>query len=287
MIARPDRQAPRRFVEHTFILAEYTNLSRRRGRVGRIRSACCPGTIGRNQLGGVFNMQLAAKYFKSPDDREFAVPHDGDINIFNGVWNEIYGLTLYHHEECAIKEDDIVIDLGSNIGIFALWALEKYRAGLVICVEAEPRNVECIKTNLAQYGVGDRMIAVNQAVYSHNQGLKFNVVPDMHANHFVSEIFPQNVKTGCEIDIPSITIDGLVKELNLTSVDFMKFDIEGSEVAALSGASETIKRFKPKMVIAVYHKQEHPGQILSLINNYRPDYATKIVDKGAKVLFCW
>jgi FkbM family methyltransferase len=232
-------------------------------------------------------VQFETKYFKSPDGRDFVVVHDGNADIFYGVWNEIYGIMTYYHEECAIREGDMVLDLGSNIGVFALWALEKYRAGLVVCVEAEPRNAECIKANLAQYGFGDRIVVVNKAVYSHNEGLKFKVVPNLHANHFVSEIWPNKVQAGYEIDIPSITIDSLVEELNLASVDFMKFDVEGSEVAALTGAAETIKRFKPRMAIAVYHKQEHPGQIHSLINSYRPDYTTEIVDKGAKVLFCW
>jgi hypothetical protein len=39
-------------------------------------------------------------------------------------------------------------------------------------------------------------------------------------------------------------------------VDFIKMDIEGAEMQALRGAEESIRRFRPKMAITVYHSLE-------------------------------
>ncbi len=55
-------------------------------------------------------------------------------------------------------------------------------------------------------------------------------------------------------------------------VTFIKMDIEGSEVKALSGAEEIIKKQKPKLAICVYHKPEHLWEIPLYIKKIVPEY---------------
>jgi hypothetical protein len=55
-------------------------------------------------------------------------------------------------------------------------------------------------------------------------------------------------------------------------VTFIKMDIEGSEYNALIGAADTIKKYKPKLAISIYHKPEDIIEILKLLLNMNQDY---------------
>jgi hypothetical protein len=58
---------------------------------------------------------------------------------------------------------------------------------------------------------------------------------------------------GPKIQVPLTTIDRMAAELNLSRVDLIKMDIEGAEKNALLGAAETIRRFHPRLAIALEH----------------------------------
>ena len=62
-----------------------------------------------------------------------------------------------------------------------------------------------------------------------------------------------------EISVPTATLDTLVSE----KIDFIKYDVEGAELEALSGSFNTINDHHPSLLISAYHKSE---DIFSLIN---------------------
>jgi FkbM family methyltransferase len=73
--------------------------------------------------------------------------------------------------------------------------------------------------------------------------------------------------------MPTTTIDAAVTQSNAPQVDFIKMDIEGSELSALRGAESTIRRWQPKLAISLYHRPEDffsiPSWIDSLGIGYR------------------
>ena len=61
-------------------------------------------------------------------------------------------------------------------------------------------------------------------------------------------------------------------ELPEKEITFVKMDIEGSELAALRGMEETIKKNKPKLAICIYHKFEDLWELPLYIKSLVPEY---------------
>ncbi|MFF2912218.1 FkbM family methyltransferase [Paenibacillus sp. NPDC057934] len=71
------------------------------------------------------------------------------------------------------------------------------------------------------------------------------------------------------IEIKVVSIDDTLKD---TPVTFIKMDIEGSELEALEGAEQTIRRYKPKLAICIYHKPLDIVQIPLFLKEIVPEY---------------
>ena len=51
----------------------------------------------------------------------------------------------YSHAGFELQVDDTVIDIGANIGMFALWAEPQIPEGRLICIEPNPYALECLR----------------------------------------------------------------------------------------------------------------------------------------------
>ena len=67
------------------------------------------------------------------------------------------------------------------------------------------------------------------------------------------------------------TIDRVIAE-HQSDCTFIKMDVEGAELAALHGAEQTIRKYRPKLAICVYHKAEDLWTIPQYILSLHPDY---------------
>ena len=94
---------------------------------------------------------------------------------------------------------------------------------------------------------------------------------------------------GAGEQLPVRTLDSLVADGTIPRVDFLKMDIEGYELAALRGAAKTLRRFRPKLAISIYHKWDDywtiPEFIASLGVGYRFYLANYTLSDGETILY--
>lgn len=65
-----------------------------------------------------------------------------------------------------------------------------------------------------------------------------------------------NTVSGASASTETVPADTLDHILNGGPASIIKFDVEGAESRALSGASETIRRCHPRMILSAYHRNE-------------------------------
>ena len=75
-------------------------------------------------------------------------------------------------------------------------------------------------------------------------------------------------ENGTEV-VPVDTIDHVCSSDKVT---FIKMDIEGSELEALRGAADVIRRDKPKLAISIYHKPKDYFEIPFYVKELVPEY---------------
>ena len=46
-----------------------------------------------------------------------------------------------------------------------------------------------------------------------------------------------------------------MSELGLSKVDVIKLDVEGAEAKAIKGATETLRKFRPRLALSAYHRR--------------------------------
>ncbi len=182
------------------------------------------------------------------------------------ILNEIFNENVYE-KFVHIRKGDTVVDAGAHLGLFTVKASKIVGdEGKVIAIEPEPENLEILKRNIKLNDL-ENVIIVNKGIWSSKKHLKINIGHYNRSHSFIND-HPEKTSQGLILQVD--TLDNILKELNIEKVDFIKMDIEGSEIEALSGMEEVFKS-KPNMAIAAYHqfegKETYPHVIKKLKDN--------------------
>jgi FkbM family methyltransferase len=179
-----------------------------------------------------------------------------------------YEYTTNLGERIGVKAGDIVIDAGACWGDTALlFASLTGEKGKVYSFEFTPGNVDIFYKNInLNPNLKNIIELIQQPVWSRT-GEELFFQDNGPGTSLKREYDSTNSKS-----LSSISIDDFVINNNLLKVDFIKMDIEGSELNALEGAVETIKKYKPQLAITIYHKFEDFFAIPGFINNLNLGY---------------
>lgn len=173
-----------------------------------------------------------------------------------------------------VNEGDVVYDCGVGNAVTSLiFALKAGKTGKVFGFDMvfEPRAVANIEMNKS---IADSISFIEGALWNKdNEELFFNDMKIGEASILESKNNNRRIM--------SLTIDSFFKEKNMDKIDFLKMDIEGAELHALFGAIDTLRKFKPKLSICIYHNIGKMGKI----DYIRIPYFLKSLNLGYKFYF--
>jgi FkbM family methyltransferase len=170
------------------------------------------------------------------------------VDIFERIQSYMYFIGEYERHETrkfihCVKPEDVVLDLGANIGYFSLIASKLVgEKGHIFSFEASPKVYELLCKNCS---LSNKNIShFNLAVADKEGILRFNL-PRNPKEQGSGSLSTDN---SGDIEVRGISIDRFVQTEKITKLNFIKMDIEGAEVKALLGMKETIFKYRPKIL---------------------------------------
>jgi|TARA_X000000950_G_scaffold266771_2_gene342608 FkbM family methyltransferase len=194
----------------------------------------------------------------------------GDLHHIRKIWRPYEALYFDDNFKITFGPEKTFVDCGASIGE-SLWGFMdasdgKFRGYIGIDPDKHNKNVLMHQFQILEsLGIPQSKLRyINAATGSKNGYVNFN-----HTGHHGGQIYEKSDHKTFDIDsIESITIDSL----ELDGVCIFKLDVEGAELASLKGATETIKRLKPTIIVSVYHKPIDLIEIYEFLNSVQPDY---------------
>lgn len=177
-----------------------------------------------------------------------------DIHWMSGFSDEQYR-QYFENFLCLNRSGEVFIDVGSYDGSTAkefIARCENYKA--VHVFEPILLNMERVRKKLSSY---DR-VSYYECAASDKEGVIC----------FTSDGASSMCCDEGDMKVKGARIDELINE----PCTFIKMDVEGSEVAAIRGASKTILDHHPRLAISVYHRADDFWRIPDVVFAIRDDY---------------
>jgi FkbM family methyltransferase len=167
------------------------------------------------------------------DERDIAVI--GELERSGGRYQREFSLFVRR----TLAPDAVVVDGGAHIGVLTVLLATLCPTGRVYAFEPGPGSREHLLDNVAANHL-DNVVVEDAALFDSDGEIVF--------------AFDENYPAGSHVDadgsaVRSVRLDSWARARDLERLDLLKLDVEGSELAVLAGARETIRRFRPVAIV--------------------------------------
>ena len=175
----------------------------------------------------------------------------GTADIF--FVQEVFGNRAYSPPGFEIGETDIVIDVGGNIGSFAVFAGRRARSGRVISLEPAGDSFDLLSRNVST----NRLPHVTplRAAVAAKSGPVTLYRSEIGTGHH--SLDPLQAGPGSKEEVDGVTLAELLDRFGIARCDFLKLDCEGAEFEIWNSISST-SAARIRRVAMEYHTR--PGK---------------------------
>lgn len=191
------------------------------------------------------------------------LPYGGWWLAVNDVCSdEIFTGSFEKPEQCFVerflKEGMTVVDIGAHRGFYTILASKKVGpSGNVIAFEPSPREQRRLLLHLKLNHCTNVKVEP-LALARQDEGTPFFLVNGRETG--CNSLRPPRVSEGtCQITVLAITLDSYLQQNQVSSVDFMKLDVEGAELEVLKGAVNLLSVYpRPAVMCEVQDIRTEP-----------------------------
>jgi FkbM family methyltransferase len=187
-----------------------------------------------------------------------------EVLMMSGLWE------IYVKRVLTVAPNDIFVDVGAHIGSYAIPIAKN--AQKVIAFEPNKDSFELLIKNIALNhltNIEAHNIAVSKKrgavsfMYGHESIYSMIIDDDHSTNVAVTENAKPNNNNNIHL-VNTTDLDSVL--LKEDRVDWIKIDVEGHEVDALEGATQTIRVHKPKIIIEIWPK--NMAKIKTMVHSF-------------------
>lgn len=224
----------------------------------------------------LFNLEFFREHQKEFEDAYDLLADEKSRKTFVNVIQYKLSGDVAYLDACEADENETINELLSPSSIVDYADLGAYNGDTirrlaplaknlhrVVAFEPDRRNFR----KLSDYGesVSEHLtIAPLQlAAWSNRETLLMDASGNRNAN------LADTAKAKKTVEVEA---DSLDNRLGGLEPDYIKYDVEGSEREALLGSAETIRRFRPRLLVSLYHRSEDLFTLPLLLKELAPDY---------------
>jgi len=176
-----------------------------------------------------------------------------DLMAFTHVWL----LKEYERPGFDIKNNDIIIDVGGHIGLFAIFSSQFCKSGKIYCFEPIKENFDMLKANIELNHITN-IVPTNVAV-SKDDGKVTIYLNEDESGH---SMYVTGTKS---VQVESISLQTIFDLHNIGSCDFLKVDCEGEEYAIMDSLPSAYYDKIKKMCIEYHFADIKPHLVEGLV----------------------
>ena len=189
--------------------------------------------------------------------------------------------TFHVHKDDALnlKNDNIILDLGSSIGVFTAYALEQNPLLKSICVEINPKFYKVCSDTFEH---NPNIIPINAAIYKESN-LTRTIYSSNDDLYDLGTTIVENLYgdiSMCSKQITTISVDDIINKYDLDRISLMKVDIEGYEYELFENMSEETLSKIDKIFLEFHQVQDRNKRFELIFKLMKNGFRMKIYDEN-------
>lgn len=168
-----------------------------------------------------------------------------------------------------IREDWTIIDIGANIGYYALLEAQLANLGQVYAIEPVSKSLELTRKNVSLNNF-QNISLFNIAIGDMECNANMYICDKCNLSSFLKN---PGANIICEIESPMTTLDKFFENHVRESPDFIRMDVEGYEFQIIKGAQKILGGIRPLILCIELHPHlMNPKNMEELVKTLKDNY---------------